>query len=148
MNEERKARPGIGGWTSRAQTFVPRALAGFFIVSAGIVTLVGVTLLFPGTALDRMWLLKPAAHAQLLAYRLWSGPAFLLLAPLFAVAAYGCLSRRRWGWRLAIAIFAIHGVGDLANGLAGDLVSGAVGVLAASAIIYGLTRRGVAAQFN
>jgi hypothetical protein len=119
-----------------------------FAASACIVTLVGVTLLFPGTALDRMWLLKPVAHAQLLAYRVWSGPAFLMLAPVFALAAFGCLSRKRWGWRMAIAIFAIQGAGDFANGLAGDLVSGAVGLVAAGAIIYGLTRRRVAAQFN
>ena len=69
-------------------------------------SLAGLTLAFPGTAMDRIWILNSRAYQQLAPLGKEVGILFLLLAVTLAVAAAGWFLRRIWGWRLAVAIIA------------------------------------------
>jgi hypothetical protein len=115
-------------------------LGAFFALATAILVAVGVALLFPGSMMDGIWSLYPARRGLLIPYHAWLGPAFLVLALAMAAASVGCFRRRRWGWRLAIAIFAINGLGDVMQLLTGRILEGATGVAAAGAILFYLYR--------
>ena len=110
-------------------------------------SLAGTTLVWPGTFLDRIWVLNPTAYTQLAPLRRFVGPAFLLLAVALGAAAVGWFLRRLWGWRLAVAIIAIQLLGDLMNVLRGDFVRGPIGFLIAGALLIYLLRRDVKGMF-
>lgn len=69
-------------------------------------SLAGTTLVWQGSALDRIWSLNPRAYKELTPFGRVAGIAFLLLAATLTVACVGWLKRRPWGWRLAVAIIA------------------------------------------
>lgn len=75
---------------------------------------------------------------QLLELRPWTGIGFLLLSGLMGAAAWGCLHRRLWGWRMAIAIFAANGLGDATMVITGRIWEGFIGVTVAVAIVFWL----------
>ena len=97
-------------------------------------------LLAPGSAFEEVWGLYPARRSLLMPYRAWLAPGFLLLAIAMALASIGCFRRRRWGWRLAVAIFVVNGLGDLAQLLFGHFLEGGIGVAVAGAILCYLSR--------
>ena len=66
--------------------------------------LAATTLLWPGTHLDRIWLLNPRAHSQLTTLGPRIGLAFLLLALALGATAIGWFEKKRWGWRLAVCV--------------------------------------------
>ena len=110
-------------------------------------SLAGATLAFPGTTLDRVWRLNPAAYAQLAPLGAPVGIVFFLLALVLTVAATGWWRRRRWGWVLAVIIISIQLFGDFVNLLRGDLLRGAAGVVLAGALLLYMTRPRVRAAF-
>ncbi len=110
--------------------------------------LAGITLVFPGTILDRSWRLNPVAYAHLAPLGAPVGIAFLLLALVLAVAATGWWCRRRWGWILAVVIIVIQVLGDFLNLLRGDVLRGAAGVVIASALLFYMTRLRMRAAFG
>jgi len=57
----------------------------------------------------------PARRSLLMPCRMWLGPAFLMLAIVTVPASIGCFRRRNWGWRLAVAIFSVNGLSDVAQ---------------------------------
>ena len=128
--------------------FGVRLMAIFFALSACIVIAVGVMLVWPGTDLDSVWQIYPARRGELMPHRDWMGPGFLALAFVFAAASAGSFLRRKWGWWLAVAIFSVNGIGDLTQLATGHLLEGAIGVAAAGAILFWLTRPGVRAAFG
>ena len=87
-------------------------------------SLAGTTLVWPGSALDRIWNLNPRAHEELAPFGRVVGIPFLLLGATLAVASLGWFKRRRWGWRLAVAIIATQVLGNLVNIYRGDLLRG------------------------
>src|SRR5258708_17403701 len=108
-----------------ARASVPRGIivVGIFLLfEAVMVSLAGTTLLWQGSALDRIWSLNPHAHKELAPFGRAVGIPFLLLAATLAVASVGWFKRRRWEWRLAIAIVATQVLGDLVNIFRGDLL--------------------------
>jgi len=111
------------------------ALAGFLFFGAAVACLAGLTLVWPGTVLDRVWALNPRAYAELAPLGRSVGIAFLLLAVALAVAGRGWVKRRRWGWQLAAAIISTQIIGDLVNAFRGHWVQGVVGVPIAVAIL-------------
>jgi len=82
------------------------AMGIFLIFGALMASLAGTTLMWRGTALDRMWALNPRAYNGLTPFGKAVGIAFILFGMILAVAAIGWFKRRLWGWRLAVAIIA------------------------------------------
>jgi hypothetical protein len=103
-------------------------------------SLAGTSLVWPGSTLDRIWNLNPRAHEELAPFGRIVGIAFLLLAATLAVASLGWFNRRRWGWRLAVAIIATQVLGDVVNIYRGDLLRGGIGFLIAGALLLYLLR--------
>ena len=123
-------------------------VAVFLFFGAATAALAGITLVFPGTILDRAWRLNPVAHAQLALLGAPVGIIVLLLAGVLAVAAIGWWRRRRWGWTLAVVITAIQVLGAFLNLFRGDLLRGAAGLVIASALLFYMTRPRVRAVFR
>lgn len=90
-------------------------VATFSWMAAVVALLTGVSLLFPGTTLDRLWRLNPRAWAAFAHLGRASGGLLLVLCGLAAAAAVGLLRGRRWAWWLALGIFAANALGDAAN---------------------------------
>jgi len=66
-----------------------------------------------------------------------------------AAAAAGLLCGHRWAWLLAVAIFAVNGVGDLAGLLiSGDWLRSGAGALVAGLLIFLLRRPTVKSYFS
>jgi len=125
-----------------------RLLAVFFLVATGILLTTGTALLFPGTAADAIWSLRPSVYSQFQPFRALAGAGFLTLAIPMFLASLGFFRRRIWGWWLAIAIFAINGTGDAVQVAMGRVVEGAVGVCVAGTLIFFLTRPTTRAMFS
>lgn len=116
------------------------AMGIFLFFGAIVASLAATTLLWQGTALDRIWALNPAAHAQLVPLGRAVGVFFLLLGAALATAGVGWLRRRLWGWRLAAAIIATQVLGDVVNCVRGDWLRGGTGVIIAGALFLYLLR--------
>jgi hypothetical protein len=127
---------------------VPATLSGFFALAACLCLAAGTSILAPDTPLRAMWAIKPAEYRLLLDLAPWSALGFLLLSATMAATSWGAIRRTRWGWALAIAIFAINGVGDVARILMGDVVEGLTGVTIAGAIVVALSQRRIRQAFN
>lgn len=124
------------------------AIGIFLEFGAVMASLAGTTLVWPGTSLDRVWVLNRGAYHQLAPFGRAVGVMFLLLAMVLAVAGIGWLKRRRWGWRLAVVIIATQVLGDFVNALRGHVAQGATGVTIAGALFLYMTRRHVRAAFK
>ncbi len=116
------------------------AVGIFLLFGAVMASLAGTTLAWQGSALDRIWSLNPHAHKELAPFGKAVGIPFLLLAATLAVAGIGWFKRRRWGWRLAVAVIATQVLGNLVNIFMGDLVRGGIGFLIAGALLLYLLR--------
>jgi len=80
-------------------------------------------------------------------YRTWLGPAFLTLAIVMVSASIGCFRRHIWGWWLAVAIFVVNGLSDVAQIFMGHFLEGGIGVAAAGVILFYLSRPNVRGAF-
>ena len=126
----------------------PAMLAGFFALAALICAAAGASLLDPGGPLAPMWRIKPDEYRQLLLLGPAAGIGFLALAAVMAAASLGTARRRRWGWRLACAIFAVNGLADAARIPLGAVIEGVIGLGAAGAILWWMTRPAIRAEFG
>ena len=97
--------------------------------------LAGITLIFPGTALDRIWVLNPSGHAGLVALGRPVGLLFPVLALALAAAGIGWLKRRSWGWLLAVLLIGANALGDATRLASGAWVQGSIGVLIAGTLL-------------
>lgn len=122
---------------------------GLFLCFGALMSaLAGITLLWRGTILDRMWVLNLLAYQQLTLFGRWIEGMFLLLSAALAIAARGWFLRRRWGWALAVAIITIQVLGDLVNAFRGDLFRGGFGFLIAAALLLYLLSSKVRTAFR
>lgn len=110
--------------------------------------LAGTTLVWPGTAMDRMWSLNPTAYQQLAPFGTLAGVLFLALSAALAVAGVGWFMRRKWGWGLGVAIIAFQIAGDLFNAFRGEFLKGVFGAVVAGALLFYLLRPAVRAGFE
>ena len=108
----------------------------------------GTALLWPGSLLDKLWLLNEPAYKQLSEAGHLIGAAFLFLGVMLIAAAAGWFRRHLWGWKLAVAIIAIQVAGDCVNFARGDFLRGGTGLMIALALLYYLLRPGVRAAFR
>ncbi len=123
------------------------AIGMFFVFGATMAAYAAVTLLKPGTVLDGLWALNPAAHSRLATLGKLPGLGFALLSIFLGAASVGWFRRRYWGWLLGTTIVAINAAGDLINLVAGEYVKGAVGVAIAGIVLFHLTRSNVRKYF-
>jgi hypothetical protein len=117
----------------------------FLFFGAVMSSLAATTLLCRGTVLDRLWALNPTAYKQLVPLGGIVGILFLLLAVALTTAGIGWFRRRRWGWKLAVAIIATQVLGDVVNCLRGDFLRGGTGVIIAGGLLLFLLRSKVKA---
>lgn len=123
------------------------AIGIFLFFGATMASLAGTTLIWRGTALDRVWVLNATAYRQLAPLGRIVGILFLVLSATLAAAGTGWFRRRLWGWRLAVGIIATQVLGDLVNFLMGDFVRGGTGIAIAGALLLYLLRPEVRAAF-
>lgn len=124
------------------------AIGIFLFFGAVMATLAAATLLWRGTALDRLWALNPTAYKQLAPLGGIVGIFFLVLGMALTTAGIGWFRRRLWGWKLAVVIIATQVLGDVANCLRGDLLRGGTGVIIAGALLLFLLQSKVRATFG
>lgn len=125
-----------------------RAFGVFLFFGAAMASLAGTTLAWPGTTLDRVWVLNPTAYRQLAPLGRMIGVGFLALGIVLALAGVGWLRRRVWGWRLGVAIIGTQLLGDLVNCLRGDFLRGAVGFAIAVGLLVYLLQPKVRGSFE
>src|SRR5436305_6128643 len=104
------------------------AIGVFFYFGAVMASYAAVTLLVPGTVLDRGWALNPVAHVQLLLLGRVMGVPFVILACALLMAGVGWFRRRGGGWMLGTGIIAVNLLDGLGNRLRGEGAEGAGGV--------------------
>jgi hypothetical protein len=102
----------------------------FLFLGATMASLAGVTLIWRGTILDRMWAINAPAYRQLAPFGKTVGIPLLLL-----------------GATMAVAIIATQVFGDLVNAFMGDLIRGGVGFVIAGALLVYLLRPQVRCAF-
>jgi hypothetical protein len=115
------------------------AISAFFLGGGALATLAGVTLLFPGTFLNVIWVLNPAAYAEMAPHGKLAGALFLVLGLLLALAGIGWLKRRFWGWCLGTALIAVNLAGDATRFALGNWLEGGVGILIAGLLLIYMT---------
>jgi len=116
------------------------AVGIFLFFGASMAYLAAMTLVWQGTALDRVWVINAPAYKRLAPFGKTVGIPFLLLGSTLVVAATGWFWRRLWGWRLAVAIIAAQALGNMVNVFMGEVVRGGVGFLIAGALLLYLLR--------
>src|SRR3954469_21203797 len=112
-----------------------QVIGAFLLFSTAIALSASFTLLFPGTFLDRIWVVNPSAYQELLPFAKVAGAGFLLLAPLVVCVGYGLLRFRRWAWQLGIAGIIANALGDMVNLWRGEVFKGVFGLVIALAIL-------------
>jgi hypothetical protein len=125
--------------------FVP--LGVFFFFAATMATYAAITLLFPGTFLDYLWVLNQTGHVQLARFGKIMALPFVMLAVIALVAGIGWFKRRRWAWIVGVLGIACNLVGDLVNMAIGEFWKGAAGVVIAGLLLLYMTRPDVRRYF-
>ncbi len=123
-------------------------IAIFLAVATCVLVGVGTALAFPGSKLEAIWQLYPARRALLMPYRVWLVPGLGALTIPMISASIGCFRHRKWGWRLAVAIFSLNGLGDVAQLAMGHFLAGGAGLAAAGVILFYLSRPSVRNAFS
>ncbi|UPT65270.1 MAG: hypothetical protein M0D57_11920 [Sphingobacteriales bacterium JAD_PAG50586_3] len=107
-----------------------------------------ITLLWPGSVLDRMWETTPDSYGEMAPYRVTIGILFLVLSQVFVITTRGWFKQRKWGWLCVIGIFAANATGDLMRLFSGDFTGGLLGLCIAGFIIFYLTRPRIKGLFK
>ena len=119
----------------------------FLFFGASMASLAATTLLWRGTALDRLWKLNPTAYKQVAPLGRIVGILFLVLGAALITAGVGWFRRRLWGWRLAVVIVSTQVLGDVVNCVRGDWLRGGTGVIIAGGLLLFLLRSKIRAAF-
>jgi len=123
------------------------AIGIFWFFGAIMAAYACVTLLWPGTVLDRLWNLNISAHVQLLLMGRAIGFLFLALVAALVATGIGWSRRRAWGWTLGVILLATQVTGDLASAAMGEYIRGGAGVLIAGSLLFYLFRPNVKQVF-
>jgi hypothetical protein len=120
-----------------------KPFAVFFAFGALMAGLCALALLFPGSALDAIWRLKPdARHGFEAMGAPLSIAGMATVSAACGAAAAGLWRGRAWGMRLACAILAVNLVGDVLNATLGRDSRAWIGVPIAALLLLDLARRG------
>jgi hypothetical protein len=109
------------------------------LAAAAIACVVSLSLLVPGTVLDRMWGLNPQVHAAFADHAMQVATILLLVGVLSAAAAVGLLRGQLWAWLLSVALFGINALGDIVSlAIARDWFQGLAGIVIDAAFLFQL----------
>jgi hypothetical protein len=120
----------------------------FLVFASSMAALAGTMLIWPGTPLDRLWLLNETAHAQLRKAGTYPGPLFWALSIMLIGTATSWFRQRLWAFHLTVAIICVQLVGDVVNLVKGDFVRGGIGILIAGALLLFLLRSRIRTAFQ
>src|SRR5262249_27006641 len=115
---------------------------------ASMAFLAGITLVWRGTILDRIWALNPRAYKELAPFGKTVGILLLLIAAILVADSIGWFKRYVWGWRIGAAIIEMRMLGDSGNVFLGRIVEGVMGLVIAGALFFYIVRRGTRAVFR
>jgi len=124
------------------------AISVILLVSTAIALITCVSLAFPGTFLDRIWVLNRGAYIEFVTLGRPAGISLMILGLICAIAAAGLLKRRKWAWWLAVGLFVVNVAGDAARIFTGEPVKGAFGAAIAAGFVIYLTRLRVREYFG
>jgi len=124
------------------------SIGTFLLFGAVTASLAGASLVWHGTALDRMWTLNPHAYRELAPFGKLAGILFLLLGMALAFAGIGWFKRRLWGWALAVTVIATQVLGGAVNIFVGRIVEGGIGIAIAGGLLFYVLRADVKSVFQ
>jgi hypothetical protein len=133
--------------TRRPGTVVVVAI--FLFVAAVVALATAVSLLFPSPFWNRLWDLNRPAYLAFEKFGKLPGVLLLALGITTGLAGAGLLRGKKWAWWIALAVFAINGLGDVVTLLlTRDVVRGGSGILIAGVFLFFLTRPRVQRYFE
>lgn len=124
------------------------AIGIFLIWGAAMAAVAGITLILPGTWLDRVWVLNPRGHSGLMAAPKVVAFLFPVLGLALLSAGVGWLRRRFWGWMLAVLLISGNLVGDIIRFAGGGWLAGSVGIAVAGALLFYMGRPSLRSFFR
>lgn len=125
------------------------AVIATFLFAATIVALVvGESLLFPNTLLDKLWKLNPEGAALFHSIGRVSGVFLLALSVGTFFAALGLLRGQRWAWWFGVVLFTIDASGNIVSYfLTHDALRSATGAIVSATFLWLLCRHPVRDYF-
>lgn len=120
----------------------------FLLFGTAMAALAGLTLVWHGTLLDRIWALNPRAYAELAPLGPAPGFGFLLLGVVMAVTARGWIARRLWGWWITVVTIAAQLVGGVVHLLTGRFAEGSLGFCVPGLLLLYLSRPRIKKEFQ
>jgi len=124
-------------------------VAAFLFAATAIAVAAGVSLLFPGPLLDRLWTLNKPGEATFRSLGRVSGIPLLVIGAVACAGGVGLVQGKKWAWWLAVVLFAINGCADVVGLIvAGSWVRSGSGLVICAAFLYALSRSGVRAYFK
>jgi hypothetical protein len=103
----------------RVARVIITAVGVLFVAITALVLVIATSLAVPGTALDRMWLLKPGSRDVFDTLGLWGILLLLVVGGVALATGIGLLRRRRWARWVAAVGLALNAVPDLVQGFLG-----------------------------
>ena len=128
----------------------PLGIAGLSVfswVGAVLAGVAAISLAFPGSPLEPMWLLDPRGHQGFLRMHAWAVPLLAGVSGACGIVAIGLWRVRRWGYVLAVAGLSVHLVGDILSVVSGAEPRAIVGIPIVAALLVYLRRPHVRSAF-
>ena len=129
----------------------PKALVviATFLFSATIISfVVGESLLFPNTLLDKLWKFNPEGAALFHSIGRLSGVFLLALGVATFFAALGLLRGQRWAWWFGVVLFAMDTCGNIVSYFfTGDALRSLTGAIISATFLVFLCRDSVRDYF-
>ena len=123
------------------------AIGIFFYFGSAMAAYAAVTLFFPGTLLDRLWIFNRPGHIALAALgRVMAVPFSVLSGALF-LSAWGWFHRQYWGWLLGVSLIATNLAADFTHALLGDWLRSGVGIIVAGLLLLYMIRPAIRTYF-
>lgn len=90
------------------------------ILSAVLSMFVGLALLVPGSFLDSLWVMNPAAKNLFLKGGYYVGVTLLLMSVVCGITVFGLLRKCKWGWYLSTILFTVVFIFNVLRLFSGD----------------------------
>jgi hypothetical protein len=124
-------------------------VSAFLVFATLMAAFIGTLLLFSGKLLESLWRFNLEARAAFQSLGRLSSLLLFLVGAVAGGAAVGIRKRRKWGWWLAVLLFAVNACGDAVSlFVTGRVVQGMSGVVISGLFLLYLAKPGVRRQFS